>query len=179
MKKILMGLVTVLALGVSAPAFAQSPYIGIGLGAIEMDTGVSKKSGLGGYLQLGYDFTDFNRFLGAEFRLGTSSRASQAKVDYFVSGFLKLNLELTREFRAYSLLGMTNLKTSYQTATVKKSKTGSAFSYGFGGEYRLDRDFSIASEWVRYSTKANGGSVTTNFTGLDVNGFTLSAAYHF
>jgi len=179
MKKMIIALATLISIGVSAPAFAQSPYIGIGLGAIEMDTGLNKKSGLGGFLQLGYDFTDFNRFLGAEFRVGSSSRAAQAKVDYFISGFLKLNLELSRDFRAYSLLGMTNLKTSFQTAAVKKTKTGSAFSFGFGGEYRLDRDFSIAGEWVRYSTKANGSTLTTNFEGLDVNGFTLNASYHF
>jgi len=179
MKKWIMALVTLLSIAVSAPAFAQAPYIGIGLGAIEMDTGLNKKSGLGGFLKLGYDFTDFNRFLGAELRVGTSSRAAQAKVDYFISGFLKLNLELTRDFRAYSLLGMTNLKTSFQTATVSKSKTGSAFSFGFGGEYRLNRDFSIAGEWVRYATKANATSLTTNFDGLDVNGFTFNASYHF
>jgi len=179
MKKLMMVLVAALSIGVSASAFAQSPYIGIGLGAIEMDTGINKKSGAGGFLQLGYDFTDFNRFLGTELRVGTSSRASKAKVDYFISAFVKLNLELTREFRGYALLGLTNLKTSYQTATVKKSKTGSAFSFGFGGEYRLNRDFSIAGEWVRYATKANGGTLTTNFAGLDVNGFTLNASYHF
>jgi len=179
MKKMILALVATVALGASAPAFAQAPYIGIGLGAMEMDTGKNKKSGLGGFLKLGYDFTDFNRFLGAEFRVGTSARASQAKVDYFLSGFLKLNLELTREFRGYALLGATNLKTSYQTTAKKYSKTGGAFSFGFGGEYRLDRDFSVAGEWVRYATKANAATLTTNFAGLDVNGFTLDIDYHF
>ncbi len=179
MKRWIMGAAALAVMSLSAPAFAQAPYIGIGLGAIEMDTGANKKSGLGGFLRLGYNFTDFNRFLGAEFRVGTSSRAAKAKVDYFLSGFLKMNLDLTREFRGYALLGMTNLKTSYQTATVKKSKTGSAFSFGFGGEYRLDRDFSLAGEWVRYATKANAATLTTNFAGLDVNGFTLNIAYHY
>ncbi len=179
MKKTVMACAMVLGMGLATPAFAQEPYVGIGLGAIEMDTGANKKSGFGGFLQLGYNFTDFNRFLGAEFRVGTSARAAKAKVDYFVSGFLKLNLELTRDFNAYALLGATNLKTSYQTATVKKSKTGGAFSFGFGGEYRLDRDFSIAGEWVRYATKANSSTLTTNFAGLDVNGFTANVAYHF
>ncbi len=179
MKKFVLALSAALTMILAAPAFAQSPYVGVGLGAMEMDTGVSKKSGLGGFLSLGYNFTDFNRFLGAEFRVGTSARASKAKVDYFLSGFLKLNLDLTREFRGYALIGATNLKTSYQSGATKLSKTGGAFSFGFGGEYRLDRDFSVAGEWVRYATKANASTLTTNFAGLDVNGFTLSLDYHF
>ncbi|MDQ6950694.1 MAG: outer membrane beta-barrel protein [Mariprofundales bacterium] len=180
MKKYLMALIAVPLVLFSGNAFAQSPYVGIGLGAIEMNTGVAKKSALGGFLRLGYDFTDFNRFLGAEFRVGTSARASRAKVDYFLSGFLKLNLELTRQFKGYGLIGATNLKTSYQTASVTRSKTGGAFSFGFGGEYRIDRDLSLAGEWVRYATKADASTLnTSSFSGLDVNGFTLNAAYHF
>jgi len=174
-----MTLATALLMLCSSNAMAQEPYVGIGVGAIEMDTGQTKKSALGGFLRFGYDFTDFNRFLGTEFRVGTSARASRAKVDYFISGFLKLNLELTRGLSGYALIGGTNLKTSYQTATTSRSNTSGAFSFGFGGAYRLDRNFSLAGEWVRYATKADASKLTTNFAGLDVNGFTLNAAYHF
>ncbi len=62
------------ALGASAPAYANDPYVGLGIGAFNINNGVTKKAAFGTFLQVG---DDFSRYLGGEVRLGTSGRTGE------------------------------------------------------------------------------------------------------
>ena len=105
------------------------PYMGVGLGLYHLkfsQPGFSQSNNVfGGYLQLG---SDFNDYLGAELRIGTTAKGSNTYTggtvdltsDYMFSYLLKLQYPTTPELRIYGLIGGT-------TGKAKITPTPAAF----------------------------------------------------
>ncbi len=168
-------LITVMALWLAMVGIAQAQdfrsYAGIGLGAFgleESEPGFSQKSTVfGGYIKVGADFNDY---LGAELRFGTTGSGSQTnaagtlgvplsfttklQAKYIISYLAKPQYPITPDFRIYGLLGGTTAKLEATasvlgfSSSVSATKTG--FSYGIGGELSLDDNLSIGAEWAQY-----------------------------
>lgn len=180
MKKILVLMVTMLTAGISMvpAAHAQHTYAGLGLGAFTLDPGAASKTAFGGFLQLGDDFLPY---LGGEVRLGTTDKASNAKVNWFVSAFAKPRLDVSQDLTVYGLLGFTVLRTGYVSATTNVSQHSSKadFSYGLGADYWVGPQATVGAEWVRYAAQADAATKNTSFKGLTVDSFVVDAKYHF
>jgi len=146
----------------SAPALAQDfefkPYVGVGLGGfnIELDAlGLLSDSdtAFGGYGLVGADFNDY---LGAELRVGTTANATlfgavDVGVDYFISYLAKVQYPATPELRVYGLIGGTTAKaTTSVVGFPDESYTETGVSFGAGLDYRIMDQVIIGAEWVRY-----------------------------
>ena len=160
-------------------AHAQQIYAGVGLGAFELDPGSQNKLATGVMLQLGDDFFPY---LGGEIRVGTTDKASNHSIlNWFAGVYAKPKVDVSQDVTLYGLLGVTALRASYtsQTTGLYQHSTKADFSYGLGVQYWAGYQVSLNAEWVRYATRADAASKNTAFKGLNVNGYTLSAQYHF
>jgi opacity protein-like surface antigen len=141
-----------------------NPYIGLGLGVYDLkfsQTGFSQSSNMfGGFVKLGADFNDY---LGAQLRVGTTERANRSyagatvglDASYLFSYLVKLQFPVTQEFHIYGLAGGTTGKAhitatpaSFLTANAGKTATGASF--GGGIDYRVDDFMSVGLEYMRY-----------------------------
>lgn len=164
-------------------ASASEPYVGVGLGMYNINTGINKKSTFGEYLQLGDDFSDY---LGGEVRIGASSKTSgattaapAAKMDWMAAFYLKPRYEFSSDLMAYGLIGLGTIRASfYPTGGAKQSKTRSGLGYGLGLQYRVSDQFSLGGEWSHLLTKPKNAT-STNFNGISASMFTISGKYHF
>jgi opacity protein-like surface antigen len=185
MKKYLSAVIMVMALGYSTQAYAMDPYVGVGFGAFNIGTGVTKKTVSGGYIQLGDDFSEN---IGGEIRIGTSGSTgeeltlqSRAKVDYFAAVFLKPKYQINDAWMAYGLLGIATLKGSYsEVGLAKQTKTRTGYAYGAGVQYRFADQFAVGAELSHMLSKpkTNATAIRTNFNGLESSMFTINAKYY-
>ena len=181
MKKGLLLIAGMLMAGVAMvpAAQAQQPYLGVGIGAFELDPGGQNKLSTGIMMQLGDDFLPY---LGGEIRVGTTDKANnRSRVNWFAGAYAKPKFDVSQDLTVYGLLGVTTLRANYTSATTLRNQaaTKTDFSYGLGLEYWLGYQFTVNLEWVRYASRADAATKDTNFHGLNVNGYTLSAQYHF
>jgi len=170
----------VMLLPLQAQAADIKPYLSVGLGLFELDPGLEKKTAFGGYAAVG---SEFHELLDAEMRLGaTNSNRSfnSSKIDWMVALLAKPKMEIARDVVIYGLVGTTILKASYtRFGAAKQSKTSMAFSFGFGGSYKLSDQVELGAEWLRYATQADAATKNINFGGLNVNGFVANLNYRF
>lgn len=170
------------------------PYLGLGLGAFELNDGNGNKYVFGGFAKGGVHIVEN---AAVELRLGGTSNVDRPdffvtttptfKADWFVSYLLKPQFEAADRFRLYGLIGATTLRASYTGAKgAKFKKTNTDFSFGIGGEYEIVDELWIGVEWMRYSSSKDKVSIDTinrtnagQFQGLDVNGFTATLTYEF
>jgi len=161
-----------MAPAVQAQAEDFKPYFGIGLGAIGVEekaaTFNQKNTVFGGFVKGGVDYNDY---LGAELRIGTSMKGSKSypagtvaatasKVDlsaeYFVAYLLKLQAPITSQLTLYALGGGTTAKfktaITSGTTSVSTKATKIGASYGAGFNYSLGDQSSVGAEWVQYWT---------------------------
>ncbi len=166
-------------------AMAMDPYVGVGVGAFNIGTGVTKKAVTGGYLQVGDDFSEH---LGGELRIGTSGQTGEeftlqprVKVDYFMAAFLKGRYDLAPNWNLYGLLGIATVKGSYsQGAQPKQSKTRTGYAYGLGVQYRFADQFAIGAEisHMLSKPKTDAVAIRTNFKGVESSVFSINAKYY-
>lgn len=166
--------------GVNAQARDLQPYLGVGLGAFGLEVkdnsipGVAfsqKNTVFGGFLKGGVDINDY---IGAELRVGTTAQGSKAyaanalmpgspaftysmKAQYFISYLAKLQYPVSPEFRLYAMLGGTTARLKNNISvpgltTVPGAVTKTGFSFGAGGDYAIDDQFSLGAEWMQYLT---------------------------
>lgn len=181
MKKALVLIAGMLTAGMSVvpAAHAQQPYLGVGIGAFELDPGGQNKMATGIMMQLG---DDFSPYLGAEIRVGTTDKANNRSiVNWFAGAYAKPKIDVSQDVTLYGLLGVTAMRASYSSLTTNQYKavTKADFSYGLGIEYWAGYQWTVNAEWVRYASRADAATKNTSFRGLTVNGYTLSAQYHF
>lgn len=180
MKRILVLMLAMLMGGLSVvpAAHAQHPYAGVGLGAFTLDPGGAGKTAFGGFLQLG---DDFYPYLGGELRIGTTDKASNAQMNWFVSALAKPRFDVSADLTVYGLLGVTVMRTSYVSATTLLNQHASKadISYGLGADYWVGPQATVGAEWVRYANRADSATKNSSFKGLTVDGFVIDAKYHF
>lgn len=187
MKKMIRmaSLALALALGAAsaqAEDFGFDPYAGVGLGAFNLDAGLGSAYAFGGF---GFIGADINDYLAAEVRLGTTGTASlnvagvptESTVDWFVSYLGKLKLPVSEQVSLYGLVGATTLKTSWSIpGFVTLNNTSTTFTYGGGGEFKVNDQVHVGAEWVQYSMNANPFIA---FPGLDAWGISGTVRYSF
>jgi len=165
---------------------AQESYVGIGAGAFNVGTGVSKKAVGGGYLQLGNDFSEF---VGVEVRAGASGKTGEeltlqprTGIDWFAAAYLKPRYQISEQLTGYALLGVATIRASYsEPGLIKQTKTRTGYAYGLGLQYRIAENYSLSGEWSHMLSKpkTNATAIKTQFKGLEASMFTLNGKYHF
>lgn len=181
-----------LAVAADMDGFGFHPYMGIGLGVYNLKYSQvaynQRDNVFGGYLQLG---SDFNDYLGAELRIGSTAKGSQAyaggtvdqSADYLFSYLLKLQYPTTPELRLYGLIGGTTGKVKVTPAPAgilsAGTKTATGVSYGLGLDYRLGDQLYGGLEWVRYwdNIGVNASGVASSKATID--GYTATLKYLF
>ncbi|TLS66156.1 porin family protein [Mariprofundus erugo] len=178
----------ILAIGLTTatPVWAEGQhYVGVGLGALNIGNGISKKAVFGGYIQLGHDFSEH---LGAEVRIGATGSTSGATPGAakermeFVAHYLKPQYAFTDTLTGYALAGFAVAHCSYQPAGgVKKTKNRISYAYGLGLDYRVSDDYSAGIEWSHMMSKPKNSAATmaTDFKGLEASVFTTAIRYRF
>jgi opacity protein-like surface antigen len=182
------------AMAAGIDQFGFHPYMGLGLGAYNLQLKINSvpvsqnNTAFGGYLQLG---SDFNDYLGAELRIGTTNKESSTHAtgslsqqeDYMFSYLLKLQYPTTPDLRIYALLGGTTAKDKVSGTAVSAavasaaSGTKTAFSFGAGVDYRIADQLRAGVEWVRYANDITVDSTTG--TKLTIDGYTATLKYLF
>jgi len=184
MKRVLIGAAMIMVGSATVQAQDFKPYAGVGVGAfgLEMkDSSVNfnqKNTVLGGYAKFGVDINDY---FGAELRVGTTAKGDTTyavggvsagspagtigqKADYFFSYLAKLQYPVSPDFRAYAMLGATTAKhkTTFTPALgTGSSPTKTGFSYGVGGDFRVNDQLSVGAEWMQYWTNVTVGTNQT------------------
>ena len=162
--------------------FSFHPYLGVGVGVFNLDAGFGSANAAGFFVDGG---ADFNQYLGAELRLGTTDKASVSvvgiptdnSIDYFFSYFAKPRFPVNDQLDVYALLGGTILKTKFSSLGGSVTNTSTDFSYGAGIQYKATDQLKVGAEWVRYAKDANVNSLT--FPGLDAYGISATLNYAF
>jgi opacity protein-like surface antigen len=160
-------------------AHAQQPYAGIGIAALDLDTGADRKLTSGIFLRLG---DDFSPYLGGELRLGTTDRASNgSRVNWFAGAYAKPKIDISQDVTLYGLLGVTAMRADYTSLTTNLplSSTKASFSYGLGIEYWAANQLTVNADWMRYASHADVATKNTSFKGLTIDSYSVSAVYHF
>ncbi len=175
-----------LMLAFTSTAQASDPYVGVGLGAFNINTGVAKKAVFGGYLQAGDNFSEY---LGAEVRMGATGKTGEeftlqprTGIDWFAAAYLKPKIEISDNLTAYALIGAATIRASYsELGFAKQKKTRSGYAYGVGMQYRLADTYSLGAEvsHMLSKPKTNATAIKTKFQGLEASMFTVNAQYHF
>jgi len=179
----------------SAQAFEIKPYMGIGLGSFNLE-----------YLEPGLDHSgttwgvfvkggaDFNRFVGAELRLGRTGERSTSfgagtigsatpfgittQVDYFFSYLGKPHFSFNDRINIYGLAGGTaarfRIKPSGTGLSLTSKALKTAFSYGLGAQYKFAPRGVIGVEWVAYSIDTVLGSTATRVSKGSLSGFSIT-----
>jgi len=173
-------------LAFTSVAQASEPYVGVGVGAFNLGSGVTKKAVAGGYLQLGDDFSEY---LGGEIRIGTTGKTGEEltlqprmKIEYYGAAFLKPRYQFNDQWTGYALLGVATVRSSYsETGLAVQKKTRTGYAYGLGVQYRVADNYSLGFEYSHMLSKpkTNATAIKTNFQGLEASSLSLSARYHF
>jgi len=187
MKKILTAAAaTSLMLACAGAAQASEPYVGIGVGAFNLGSGVTKKAVAGGYLQVG---DDFSQYVGAELRIGTTGKTGEELtlqprmgIDYYAAAYVKPKYEFNDKWMGYALLGIATVRSSYsELGIARQKKTRTGYAYGLGVQYRLADQYSLGLEYSHMLSKpkTNAVAIKTNFQGLEASSLSINAKYHF
>lgn len=173
-------------LGFASSAYASEPYVGLGFGAFNLGSGVTKKATSGAYLQLGDDFSEN---FGGEIRIGKTGKTGEELtlqprmgIDYYLAAYLKPKYEIDDNWMAYALLGVATMRSSYsEPGLVRQNKTRTGYSYGLGMQYRVMDDYSVALEYSHMlrKPKNNIATIKNNFQGLEASSIALNVQYHF
>lgn len=171
----------VLALCTVQLASAEGAYAGVGLGMVELDAGKNKKSAIGGNLYAGFEL---GPLLAIEARLGSTQSVTSLgetfKVNWMTSIMAKPKYDIAGNANIYALAGLTMMNASFtSTGGQQQTKTTSAPSFGFGGEFYLNYNTLLGAEWVRYATQADATVKNISFQGLDVNAFLITLQTNF
>jgi len=174
---------SVLAFSPSSHAQDFRPYAGIGVGAYFVDLGTAinnDQTVFGGFGQFG---VDIGEYFGGELRLGTSSTTSfvsgganvDLTLDHVFSYLAKVQVPVSEELRFYALAGGTTGQATgtitsagfvwAATGTTKLVIKKTSFSFGGGLDFRIQDQWSIGAEYMRYYS--------------DVSGFTANLKYLF
>lgn len=169
------------AFGLAGTAQAKDMeyYGGVGVGGFNVKstiTGLGSQSGMatGVFAYLG---SDINDYIGAELRFGGTTGAPvwglHYKLNYFLSYLAKPQVPLGESVSLYALVGGTtaNLKTNGGLNTTKTS-----FTFGGGAKLRVDENWSVAAEWVRY---LNNAKVVNGLAKINVDGISFTADLRF
>ncbi|RME02181.1 MAG: porin family protein [Bacteroidetes bacterium] len=185
-KTLKTALVATMTVAFSGLAQASEPYVGVGFGAFNLGSGVTKKAVSGGYLQVGDDFSEN---FGGELRIGTTGKTGEEftlqprmKIDYFAAAYLKPRYQFNDQWMGYALLGVATIRASYsEPGLVQQKKTRTGYAYGIGAQYRVSDDYSFGLEYSHMLSKpkTNATAIKTNFQGLETSSLSLSAKYHF
>jgi opacity protein-like surface antigen len=143
------------AFGVGGTAQAQDMehYGGLGVGGFMIKSkpaGGASNSGsaLGGF---GYIGTDINDYFGLELRLGGTNGVTLVntsyKMKYFFSYLAKGQFPVSDSVHLYGLVGGT---TGAVSATGNTNQTKTSLSFGGGAKLRVDENWSLGAEWMRY-----------------------------
>jgi len=183
MKKIITATIfTLLALPIVASAADIKPYVGLGIGgySINLGGGVGNKTAFGGYGEVG---VDFEKYFGAELRLGTSGNTNwssgaanaETSIDYMFSYLVKVQGPVSDSFYVYGLLGgstaqlTSTIKTPgfvfVSTGTNSSVAKNTSFTFGGGFDIQVMDKLSVGAEYMHYYS--------------DVNGFTANLKYSF
>jgi len=189
MKKLLLIAGALLAMQANTAVAAEiKPYVGVGVGLFELDPGQNKQSTFGGFAFVG---ADLHEYFAAELRVGGTGPHEREEVgpltetfqvNWFASALAKPKIEIVDGLDLYGLVGVTSINSSITplNSLIEQSVTKTAFTFGLGTQYHYNNKLSAGLEWVRYSTNADATTKNTAaYDGLDVNGFTLTAAYSF
>lgn len=161
----------------TAQANDIKPYAGFSVGSFDFNVnayGLSDSgSGVGYFGMLG---ADFNKYLGAELRIGTATLAPVFGLNYSLPAFFsllgKVQVPVADGFRLYALAGFTSADL-WTSGGFSNTETG--LSFGAGASYSLDDQYSVRAEWVRYWNDVSPAP-SVNVT---VDGLAVSVVYHF
>jgi len=171
------------AVPAKAQDFGFKPYVGGGLGGFELNYGNGKNFVFGGYGALGAELNDY---LAVELRVGSAGSKTKAdtstaltgqvkeQVDWFVSYLAKPQIEVADGLKVYALLGASTLKSKITPSGASaRSNTSTSFSFGGGVEYKIQDQFAVGGEWLRYSSQKDTAAIgaASGYNGMDVNGF--------
>lgn len=173
--------VSIAALCSMQVAQAEGAYGGVGLGMFEMDPGKNKKSGIGAQL---FGGVELGPLLAIEGRLASTqsvtSNRETSKINWLTAIMAKPKYDIAGNANIYALAGFTMMNASFTSITGKQqTKTTTAPSFGFGGEFYLNYNTLIGAEWIRYATQADAAVKNISFQGLDVNAFMLNIQMNF
>jgi len=84
-------------------------------------------------------------------------------LDNIFSIFLKGDLSITDEFKAYGLIGHSTGKIKFKTPVISISGSDSSISYGLGAQYAIKDDISIHIEYILYLNEDNYDYKGINF----------------
>lgn len=122
------------------------PYVGGDALFWELDTdGGGKRDSIGLRLNGGVQFNDY---FALEGHLGTGGSDGSAELDSLVGAYAKGILPVSREFRLYGLLGMTEVD-------VASDGSASDVSYGGGAEFDLAPNLALGADYMRYLDKSD------------------------
>jgi len=159
----------ILGFGMStAQAVDLKPYLGLGVVDYQLDlpSGLGAANSTGYFVQGGIDFNDY---VGAELRVGTSKTATKAigastfKFNNISSAFAKLQTPDKNFFKLYGLLGGTFSNSTQSLGAISLTQTKSSASYG-GGIGMSDQGFTLSAEWIRYYADVSGISGTLQYS---------------
>jgi OOP family OmpA-OmpF porin len=160
---------------------ASKFYLGLGLGVDRVNSFLyGTDTAYSAVLKAGYDF---NQYVGIEAR-GTYgiSDGDQLGHDYSYGLYLKPQYPINEKVNLYGLLGYAQTKISFDNQVAFNGNTNnyttqSDFSFGAGVDYKINSDWSVYADAVRYIDKE-----TTRPEGkyaAKVDSFSLGVAYHF
>jgi len=113
-------------------------------------------------------------------RLGTSTTATsnspfstltyETSLNYLISGLFKSTLDLEDGISAYGMLGFSFASIDFVVPSIilgsnfSTTVTDSGVSYGFGADYKVDNDLTIAAEYTSYLSNADAFAVNAYFS---------------
>ncbi len=159
-------------------------YSSVGIGYYSLDAGNGSSWVLAGFGKLG---VDLNSYLALETRIGSTGATKKTtsfgntRADFFITYFMKPQIDITRELRLYGVLGGTVMNSSYHAAGVARmSRSSNSASFGLGLDYHFTDRAAFALDWVRYSAKKDQASLQKGiFKGIDMSGFSSSLTWSF
>lgn len=136
--------------------FDSGPYIGGSVGELVYD-----EDGLETLYPSAFVFrlgVPLGRYIGLEGRLGTGlsdthtwvdGERVEVGIDSLWGGYLKGSLPLSPQFSIYGVAGVAHTRLSVKSFGESGTTSDSSFSFGFGGDFALNRDISLNVDWTR------------------------------
>lgn len=153
------------------------PYAAFGVGSFDFNVnayGLNDSGSTIGYF--GILGADFNDYLGAELRIGTTAFAPVFGLDYSFPAFFsllgKFRVPVADGLRLYALAGFTSADL-WTSGGFSNSETG--LSFGGGANYTLDDQYSVSAEWMRYWNSVSPAPAVD----VTVDEIAMTVDYHF
>lgn len=182
----------VAAAAVSAPAFAQGPYIGLGVTHENVSTSADLEgvgfSGIGGTILAGYSMPiSQNVFAGVEANFDLSS----AKLGDKVAGFeadnafgisARLGTNLNEKTSLFGRVGYQRGRLSFTADSVKESESFDGVRFGAGLQTAVSEKVSLRAEYSRthYSlSKESRDDLAPEKGGYNTDQFSMAVVFGF